>query len=377
MIQTRPSSLTVQVKIPEAKIFWLRGSENITFKSPFTFLVLGMRGSGKSSLLEVIATFFPKIIDLYGSSDNEGLCWCRPEFTEVFKKLHGREPKILLITGDRKEVASKFDSVPVSKVTLSDFTNYDVIVAVDILYSDEEDYFAALQHITFTLWKQRTHWTEPWFVLIREAANWIYSRQKIAKDDKLAKAEFIKSLREARHHGLAVGVDTLRWTSLDKELRDVSDYVFLKRAGAIGYPDDLRFMYRYIDAYSAMKALPEAFMILTGRGNIGFGYFDFPNWHKQERDNILALTEIETKTIEQALPDERRYGVGDFEHSEIIIKYMEQKSMRKVASTLGRSLSSIHAHITRHNTAVERKGECLKCHHSNCQFSKDFIIKKK
>jgi len=366
-------TVPIEIKVPEILLKWLRFKERIPFTRPLTFLILGMRGSGKSSLLEVLAIRYPKIIDLFGSSDNEGLCWCKPKFTEVFKLIHGREPRILLVTSETKETASKFDTKKISELKLATLEDYDVITTANILYSTEDEYFSALHDIIQLLWQKRTHWKEPWFVLIREASNWIYARMKLAKNDMMAKSQFVKSLREARHHGLAVGVDTLRWTSLDKEVRDVSDYIFLKRAGAIGLPDDLRWMYRYIRPYSMMQAKPQNFMLTTSKGSVGYGTFAYPCWHKEEKENILRSTGIEVKSSNKELPDNLRYGVGDFEHVEIIDKYMQLKSMAKTAKALGRAPGTVHNHIRRHNSSVNRLGKCKKCFNANSKYSQERI----
>jgi len=275
------------------------------------------------------------------------------------------------------DVASRFDAIKIAELKLPDFENYDVITTVHALYSNEENYFSALQKITQMIWQHRLSWTEPWFVLVRESSNWIYARTKVMKDDKMAKSEFIKDYREARHHGIAIGLDTLRWTNIDKEIRDLAQYKFFKALGDMGLPDNQRFLYRYWRPDVMMRLKPNVFGLSTYKGAVGFGKFDYPLWHKEEKENILWTTKIEVKRSNQPLPDERRYGIGDFEHSEIILKYMELNSMIKVMKTLGRSLSTIHAHIKRHNSAVERKGECPKCKHSDCEFSKDTIIKRK
>jgi hypothetical protein len=107
---------------------------------------------------------------------------------------------------------------------------------------------------------------------------------------------------------------------------------------------------------------------------VGFGRFEYPSWHKEEKEDILKSTNIEVKRADHAMPDDRRYGVGDFEHSEIIEKYMELKSEGKTAVALGRSSRTIHVHIQKHNLAIEKIGECSKCHHSKSPFSKDSII---
>ena len=361
------------VHVPEIKVRWLRSQDHIAFSRPRTILALGTRGSGKSSLLEVLALRYPKIIDIYSASDDEGLCWCKAEFVELFKSLYGREPNILLVIGKDMDVASKWDKVRITELKLSDFEEHDVIITVLAFHSNETNYFATLNKITTLLWEKRRSWREPWYVLVREASNWIYSRLKTTRNDMFAKAAFIKALREARHHGLSIGIDTLRWTSLDKEIRDVSDYVFIKQVGSVGLPDDLRWLYRYFRPYAMMQLRPEVFGLITGRGAVGFGKFTYPKWHKEERENILKSTHIEVKRIEQTLPDDARFGVGDFEHSEIIIQYMRLRSMRKVASALSRSSRTVNIHINRHNSAVERTGECTKCHHSACEFSKDHI----
>jgi len=372
--KSEEQSAPVKPKVPDIIVRWLRSQEHIPFSKANTFLNLGMKGSGKSSLLEVLAIRHPKIIDLFASSDNESLCWCKREFIEFFEGLYGREPNILLVVGNDMDISARWDNIKIAELQLRDFEEHDIITTARIFFSCETDMFAALHEITTLLWEKRTHWTEVWFVLVREASNWIYSRLCMSKNDMMAKADFIKALREARHHGLAIGVDTIRWTSLDKEVRDVSDYIFLKRVGTIGLPDDLRWMYRYIRPYSMMQARPQNFMLVTGRGAVGFGRFDYPIWHKTEKEDILRSANIEVKRSEQTLPDDRRFGIGDFEHSEIITKYMELKSMRKTATALARGKSTIQAHVSRHNFAIKKRGECPKCHHANCMFSKDIIV---
>lgn len=197
---------------------------------------------------------------------------------------------------------------------------------------------------------------------------------KVTKNDMMAKADFIKSLREARHHGLAIGVDTIRWTALDKEVRDISDFIFIKRIGAIGLPEDLRWLYRYFRPYAMMQLRPSVFALTTGRGAVGWGVFGYPSWHKEERENVLKSAGIEVKDTISELPDERRYGIGDFEHSKIIRVYMEKKEgMVKIGRGLGRSSDTVLSHIRLHNLAVESNGECPKCHHANCEFSKQIV----
>ena len=362
------------VKVPDILIRWQRAQEHIPFTRPLRFLNLGIQGSGKSSLLEVLAIRHPKIIDLFGSSDCEGLCWCKPEFIELFNQLYQRDPDILLITGQGKDVASRWDTLKVSEVTLSDFEEHDIVTTVHLFYADETQYFDGLQKITSLLWEKRLWWQEIWFVLIREAANWVYARLKVVKDDATAKKDLVKAYREARHHGLSIGLDTLRWTSIDKEIRDLANYIFVKQVGNAGLPDDLRWLYRYWRTYCMMHLKAEVFGIATLKGAVGFGRFDYPPWHKEEKENILRSTEIEVKKADNPMPLDRRYAVADFEHAEMITKYVELKSTYAAGEALARNPQTVMNHIKRHNAAVKARGQCPKCFHAASDFSKDHIV---
>jgi hypothetical protein len=310
-----------------------------------------MRGSGKSSLLESIASRYPKVIDIFSSKDSENLAWCKP--SSPFKK-------VLFIVGPNVTVAAPQPQINVNKLKLSDFNDYEVIVTTYAFYNSSREYFQALQQITSLLWDQRTYWSEPWCVVIREAANMIYSRLQIVKDSDMAKADFIMMLREARHSGLAVCVDTLRWTSLDKEIRDVSDYVFFKRLGSIGLPKDLGFLYKFVKPMAMMQLRPDVFVTLTSQGNIGFGRFDFPTWHKLENENIMFELGIDVNRLEGA--KNQGFNVSILEHVKIMESYKETNSMGTTAAQLNRSKSTISEQVKLHNDNLAECGFCLECH---------------
>lgn len=332
-----------------------------------------MRGAGKSSLLETLAIKYTKIIDLFGSSDNEGLSWCKEEFRVKFREAYGRDPDILLIKSSAITVATEHTTVDINDLTMEDIENHDVITTVHAFYRDEREYFDALFAIVEMLWKKRTHWRDAWLVLIREAANWIYARLKVVKTDSAAKAEFIKSLREARHQGLAVAVDTLRWTNLDKEIRDLADYIFIKRVGAIGLPEDLKWLYRYCKPYSLMQMKPNGFLLTTSKGAVGIGVFDFPDWHKGEKENIFRSTGIETTEDLDAMPKIDEHEVGRLEHAVLIKKYVELKTMKAAAEDTGRAAGTISNHVNEHNDDIQRKGVCRRCSESGSPLA-DVIV---
>jgi hypothetical protein len=355
-----------QAKLPQIKIIPIRGYESIKYHRPNTYLCVGMRGTGKSSLLEAIGCRYTKVIDLFGSKDAEALAWCKPEspFTSI-----------LFIIGENVKVASKWGTVEVTKLAMKDFEDHQVIVTTRSFYNTSYEYFQALQAITGLLWEKRTFWNEPWCVIIREAANLIYSRLQIVKDSNMAKSDFIQMLREARHSGLAVAVDTLRWTSLDKEIRDVSDYIFFKRLGAIGLPKDLSFIYRMIQPHAMMKLKPQTFIMLTTQGNIARGRFEYPLWHKEEKENIMLKLGIDIEYLGKE--KEQSHNVAPIEHSNIITAYKEHKSMGKVAAKLNRSKDTIKRQIDLHNSNIVEVGYCLECHQAANPLEKEKIHKNK
>lgn len=352
---------------PRIRVVWLRGEQETNFgRRPSTFFSLGTRGSGKSSLLEAIAARYPKVIDIFGSKDSECLSWCKPE--SPFKD-------ILFIKGRNIRIASNWPSVCVDKLTMQDFEQHQVITTTYAFYNTTHEYFEGLQKITTLLWDQRTFWSDAWFILIREAANMIYARLQIVKDSDAAKADFLQMLREARHSGLAVGVDTIRWTNIDKEVRDVADYTFIKKTGAIGLPKDLRFIYKYVQPNSLMKMEPQNFVLLTIEGNLCMGKCDYPSWHKEEKENIIGNLGIEIEHLSEVEKDQS-YNVGLLEHVKIMEKYKETMSMGKTAAQLKRSNATIFAQVKLHNENIKESGYCLECHKSSSPLEKETLIKK-
>ena len=162
--------------------------------------------------------------------------------------------------------------------------------------------------------------------------------------------------------GYAVGVDTIRWTAIDVEIRDVSDYTFIKSVGRKGLPPDLRFIYRYINPYDMMRMKPKQFVLVTDSGSIGVGTFKYPYWHKEEKEDLRQKLKIDIEYGEVPnYGNERRNTVSDFEHRHIIMKYQELGSMGKVAEVLQRSKATIKAHVDFHEKEMEDRGICSRC----------------
>jgi len=115
-------SVTAWQQQKHFKFKWIRGKFNFeaSFKKPKVYMALGIKDSGKSALLELIASQHSKIIDLYGARDNEGLGWLRSPFRQ----------NALLVKGNSVELESGFADVKnASDVTLQDIENYDLILS--------------------------------------------------------------------------------------------------------------------------------------------------------------------------------------------------------------------------------------------------------
>ncbi len=362
------SEVALEPRKPIMRLKWKRWRDHIMFNRPSTYLILGQRGTGKSSLLERIASQYPKVFDLFGSVDNESLAWCKPN--SPFKN-------ILFLTGDGIKVTSQWDSMPASALTLNDIEAHDAIIMCHAFFDNEDAYFATLQNTCSFLWGLRRSWREPWFICIREAANWIYARMQIVKDSQMAKAYFVMMLREARHGGLAVGVDTLRWTSLDKEVRDISDYLFIKRVGNVGLPRDLWYIYKYATPRSLMWLPPSKFALITGKGSIAFGSFKYPAWHKEESEDLLTQFDIKVEVIEGGASKKSHSGrMAPEKHYKILKDYLSTDSAMQAGLMNEVSQGTVSNQKTLHNHYVLKGiGYCELCKPIDEEFARKLIVK--
>lgn len=292
---------------PELNVAWVRGSGDIDTSRPNVFFALGMRGAGKSAFLELLASRYldagGKVIDLFGSKDGEGLAWLRSPYA--------RNKQIVLLHGDLVEVKPKHESIPATHFRISDLARGDIFISASPLYLGMDEEFDAVNHIIDMLWK-RHYWKQPIFVVMREAANLIYSRVKVRKNQVLAKAETLYMMRESRHCGLALGLDSIKHTSIDIDIRILTDYLIIKNTGMHGLPQDLWWVYRMFDPHALRKLRPREFVVLDRQGHLGLGTFGLPPWHKREAENILAATGLELKYYQPAAEgDQLREAVAE------------------------------------------------------------------
>ncbi|MFH1327663.1 MAG: hypothetical protein ABIH76_02235 [Candidatus Bathyarchaeota archaeon] len=342
------------------EIKWIRGADKISFNRPNTFFTIGIRGAGKSTFLETIGCHYLEkghaILDLFGSRDGEGLAWLRSPIIE--------DKKVLLVHGENVSVKASYNCKPATKVTLSDFINYDLIISSSPLYLGVDDEFINAAQLTDKIYK-RLSWKRLVFCLCREAANLFYSRLKISENQVVSKAQMTYLVREARHVGMALGLDSTRYYSIDIDIRNLSDYIILKNQGMTGLTSDLSWLYSVFEPHIIRNMPPQFFIILSKTGSIGIGEFKAIDWHKQEGENILKAVGINVEYGEPIEKGEYRgthNTVGDVEHADIIRLYVaEGLSMNRIGEKLERSSRVPFTVIHKHNSSVEGAGFCPAC----------------
>ena len=342
------------------RVKWLRGNEHISFKRPNVWFGLGVRGSGKSSFLEHVGEEYlsrgATIFDLFSARDGENLAWLRSRYA--------KDKKILLVHGENVSLSSSFDSKNAGSLTLNDVRQYDIIISSSPLYSSPDQEFLNAAKITDLLYK-RLHWKRIVFLIMREASNFYYSRLKITESQTVAKANMVYLIRESRHCGLSLALDSVRFFSIDIDIRTLADFLILKAQGMQGLSRDLKWLYSYVDPHLVRRMKPNQFILLTKKGGISYGVFPEVPWHKKEREDILKVLGIErefTETIQEGLFKGKYQTVGDQEHSEIIRLYLEEElAMNKIATKTSRSVRTVQVHIEQHNRAVMSKGFCARC----------------
>lgn len=329
----------------------------------------GNGARGKSALLEHIGQGYLAeghvILDLFGSRDGEGLAWLRSPYA--------KDKNILLIHGDDVSVQSSFDAKNISKLSLSDFQNHDILISSSPLYSSIDDEFFHVNHIIYALYK-RLAWRNLVYMIVRKSGNLYHSRLRVSANQLAAKAESTYLIRQGRHCGIALGLDTLKYTSIDADIRAVVDYFIFKSQRVQVFPDDKQWLYGYFNPASVRNMPPQYFFMVTAKGSLGIGRFPCPSWHKQERENILRSVAVKVEYGDRIDYGESRgicKTVGDQEHLDIIDTYFEGVSMGKIAKKLDRSAETVHAQIRSHNESIDKTGYCVECRRLKGQHGAD------
>lgn len=351
------------------EIFWNRGKQNPTFSRPSVFFTLGQIGSGKSTLLEHIGIRHHEkgaaLLDIFGSVDGEGLAWLRSEFV--------KDKEILLLKGENVDIKSELslDTKLVENITLKDLEKYDFIISSHPCYLNRDHEYYSIGKLIGLLYKRR-HWQRLLCMIAREASSLWYSRIKVSESQTDAKAEALYMLREMRHLGVSLALDSLRLQGIDIDLRSHTDFLFLKAQGIDGLPDDLKFLYSFYDPRFLRGMEPWEFSIVCRKGSLGVGHFPYHSWHKIEKEDIVSKVGLKIEYgVELEKPKDMGTfkSIGDKEHLQIMGLYAEGNGYNKIAEKLGRSTKSLHDHIHKHNDAVARSGFCAVCRRASGGFA--------
>jgi hypothetical protein len=181
-------------------------------------------------------------------------------------------------------------------------------------------------------------------------------------------------IREARHLGITLALDTLRFTAVDIDVRGTIDFLIFKALGIQGLARDLFWVYKFIEPSVLRRMMPSQFVIMTRTGCLGLGVFPELAWHKRERENILKEVGVEVEYSEELQYAQDRgtfKTVGDREHSVIIREYIESnQGMVKISKRLGISSGTVSNHVRAHNKALAEGGECPRCARVDSTFSR-------
>ena len=278
------------VPVPSIKIRWVRGMEDININSALVILALGIRGSGKSVLLEAFAEHYlssgNNVFDMFGASSGEGLAWLRSPWVEQ------ENLPVLLVRGDNLSVTSSWSSKSWKDVALHDLEANRIVISATPLYEDKDEEFRAAGSILDLLF-QRFGWSKYIYLLCREASSLFYSRLKLRHDMLAAKSEGSYLLRESRHHGISLGLDTQKLTAVDSDFRVLCDYIFFKSQGIWSLPREWWFLYGYFNPTWIRNMRASQFAVISRRGSLGVGLNDLPSWHKRAREHILKALAID------------------------------------------------------------------------------------
>jgi hypothetical protein len=364
-----------RVKRPPRMVIdrWKRCYEELDFSKNFQAVITGIRGCGKSSLVETLGAMHlkhnhgcGKIIDLFSARDNEGLSWLRN---------YDLRDNALLVHGDSVKLSCEWEAQKISQLKLKDFADHKTIISVPAFYANLREEWHGIAKMTQLLWS-RTHWDYPWFVAVREATSLLYSRVGIGENQVQARNMFIYAIREFRHSGMAVALDALRLYGLDIEVRNLSDYLFIKACGMFGIPNDLRWMFRYYDLFVDLMKMPDwCFILTTQSGGLCHGRFCMPYWHKTEKEDLLSLLNIDVKYGENInYAEGEQNHVSDFEHVDVM-KVRTQKGLSMNSLAKGgtfevgdsqivlekRSSQTIYQMIKQHDADIKAMGYCSVC----------------
>jgi len=308
------------------------------------------------------------ILDSFASADGENLAWLRAPFI--------KDLNVCLLKGANVDVKTCYDVKQVENLGLHDLEKYDLIISSRPLYLNKDHEFYSVGQLTNLLYR-RLHYKRLICLLAREASNLWFSRLKVSDTQADAKTEAIYLLRESRHFGITLVLDSLRYLSIDKDIRTLTDNLFLKSQGIEGLSDDLQFLYKYFSAPFVRNMKPWEFILVCRSGGLAVGHFPYHDWHKREKEDIVNSVglHIEYGQVLELPQDKGKYkSVGDTEHVEIMNMYAGQGiGMFEIHEKLKRSTRTVSVHINKHNRSIQRSGFCPFCRRAESKYAETLI----
>lgn len=282
------------------KIYWMKTRIPRMFRKTERWFIMGVIGSGKSSMLERLAEMYlvqgRKIIDMFGSIDGEGLAWLRN------KRLQGK--RVLLVKSPEAEVSlegyyttDKIKLIDYTMLRMRDLVDSDLVIFSSPLFlRDHEEEFKAQLKLLDMLYKEASI-RHKFVVLVREASEVFASRKRRGDIDASVLKHAVTLIRESRHRNVSIILDTYKFTSIDIDIRLLSDYVVFKQVGFMTVPDNLKWIFKHLDPTFLEALKKDQFIIVTKNGTVGVGSFTYPAWHKEDTEDILDKLWIRIKGL--------------------------------------------------------------------------------
>jgi hypothetical protein len=308
-----------------------------------TYRILGDQFTGKSALLEVIASRHHRngstIYDVFGANDNEMLAWLDSPFKQ----------DVILIHGNDMKVKGDFATVKIGDLHPKHAPDQKIYVTSRAFYrkrADDFHFYSALYTLT-RRFRDRDSFNRTDMVCIREADEFVSSQKASSQGSKKpqtdAEVEFAKFHNQMVHYGFALGIDQHRDVDVAKKIRYLSTYLFFKNMGDIELPRPW-WPLRYFDPDKLLRRLrADQFAVKTSRQCLGVGTFDLPDWHIKRGIGLLAkygITVLDTFTgeemKEEVIPG--RQGVILTEEVRAKVRAMKEGDPKLTLRDIGRAV---------------------------------------
>ena len=329
------------------------------------------------------------------SDDDEGAAWIRSGYWPILficgNKVDLKYDKERYPRLDWCHIGElKAKSPEQAQAALARLEKYKVVVTVPSFYFNPNEMFHALSDLIDLLkLRGKSKWTvdgkrKILCVIVREAKILLASRYwaGAVQSRQDAEMDLIDLNDKAYHTGLALAFDSLRFTSITPEVRDIADYTFIKRLGRMKIPKELNYILRYARP-RYLRRMPKAeFVLYTDTDDIYSGHNAAVKWHVNRGEAPLDLLGIKPEynvnasrpatpegaavqtTIEEANEvQSKKWKVAVAIHKRIVqLVIVEGFSVRKAADKLEHeekdpiklSISTVHAEVKSH-----RSGLCL------------------